>query len=647
LTTPRAAGAETEAHGAEPEAGDRWSRECAAIPANVGEIRRAVSSFAAAHGADLETVQSIALAVTEATTNAVLHAFVDREPGRLMVVAEPGDDCMSVRVIDDGRGMTPRADSPGLGLGLSTMATLATSCDIREAPRGSGTEVRLVFDLPGARGPFSRTGSDSRISLLSEVADLAQGAAWPAGGIERLVDLLVERVADAAAIDLIEEAETPRRIAARVAGEQGEEWSRWLLGRVPRRDQLENMLPSLRAGEVSVVEIDRDAIDALAHDEQEAATMAAVDLAYWINVPLRAGDQLFGSIGLGLRAERGPIDPDQIAFLEALGVRAASALAQTRLVEELRGTRRRLERILGALAEAVTVQDASGTIVYANPAAARLLGADTVDEVLASEPGELADRFIITREDGSPVQLEDLPSYRLLAGERATPLLTRSIHKANGTERWLLTKATMLDDDGVLLVNIIEDVTEAKEAELRQRLLADAGELLSSSLDYEETLQHVAGLAVPTLADWCAVDLLAADGSLSRVALAHVDSAKREIADRLHRDYPPDLAANTGIGAVLRTGTAQLWTDITDDLLAAGARDDAHLQLLREVGMRSAMIVALLSREGVIGAISFVSAESRRAFGPADLELAEQLARRAGVAIENARLYAARTSRAD
>ncbi|MEA2450511.1 MAG: serine/threonine-protein kinase RsbW, partial [Thermoleophilaceae bacterium] len=341
----------------------RWADDFEAVPLSVGQIRRAVAAYAAEHGADDDTVGSIALAVSEAATNAVLHAFVDLPPGRLSVIAEPGDDCMSVRVIDDGRGMMPRSDSPGLGLGLSTMASLALSCDIRESARGTGTEVRLLFDLPGAQGPFSRAGGGERFELLEAVTRLADEAVWPGIGIERLADLLAGRVADAATIDLIDDAGVLQRIAARASGERADELSRWLRSRVPRADQMQGVLASLRAGQANVIELDPDAVAALAHDDKEAARMASMELAYWVNVPLQSGDQLLGSIGLGLRPERGPLDAEAVAFLESIGARAARALAQTRLVEELHSTRRRLERILGALAEAVTVQSADGRIV--------------------------------------------------------------------------------------------------------------------------------------------------------------------------------------------------------------------------------------------------------------------------------------------
>ena len=450
----------------------RWQREFSAEPVIVGEVRRGVADFARAHGASEDAVHNVSLAVSEATTNAVMHAFVGVPPGRVSVIAEPGEGCVLVRVVDDGRGMTPRADSPGLGLGLTMMASMATRCDIREGPSGRGTEVRMVFAAPGVSGLGPAEAGDDRFGLLVEVERLAEAAGWPSEGVEQLVDVIVPRVADACTLDLVDEAGAPRRVAARVDGPRGAELSAFLTARQPTLEQIDLTVAALRTSDARVISVDADVLRVLAHDDADAERLAAMELAYWVNLPLLAADQLLGSIGLGLRSERTAPD-QQLAFLNALGERAARGLANTQLISELRRTRRRLERILGVLAEAVTVHDERGKLVYANSAAATLLGANSVNELLAAKPGELAARFIITREDGTPVRESDLPSQRLVAGEHAPSLLTRSIERRTGREYWLLTKATLLDDDGKLAVNIIEDVTDAKMAEHRHRVLAE------------------------------------------------------------------------------------------------------------------------------------------------------------------------------
>jgi serine phosphatase RsbU (regulator of sigma subunit) len=300
--------------------------------------------------------------------------------------------------------------------------------------------------------------------------------------------------------------------------------------------------------------------------------------------------------------------------------------------------------ILGTLAEAVTVHDAGGQTVYANEAAARLLDAASVDEVLAARPGELAARFTISHEDGSAVAVSEFPGRRLAAGLSGEPMLTRSVLKRTGEERWLLTKAAMVqaDDGEKLVVNIIEDVTRAQIAKLRERFLSEAGQALSSSLDYEETLQRVARLAVPQLADWCAVEMPDEWGQLQQVALAHVDPEKVALGQRMRERYPPNPAEVTGVPAVIRTGQSELYAEIPDELLEQSGLEDEQLQLIRDVGLRSVMIVPMRVGERVLGAITFASADSERRFDEDDLDFAEGVARRAAVAIENARLYTER-----
>ena len=179
---------------------------------------------------------------------------------------------------------------------------------------------------------------------------------------------------------------------------------------------------------------------------------------------------------------------------------------------------------------------------------------------------------------------------------------------------------------------------ERERAERAQRFLAEAGTLLSASLDYETTLQSVARSAVPYLADLCVVDLVEEDGTIRRVAAAHADPAKQELATELLR-YPPPADGTYNTPAVLRDGRSRLVPDIDEAYLASAARDPEHLRIIRELGPKSSMVVPLLVRDRTLGSIQLVATESRRAYGPADLALAEELAQRAAVAVENARLY--------
>ena len=180
----------------------------------------------------------------------------------------------------------------------------------------------------------------------------------------------------------------------------------------------------------------------------------------------------------------------------------------------------------------------------------------------------------------------------------------------------------------------------AEAAERRAAFLSNASAVLASSLDYDTTLRTVADLAVPFVADWCSVDVVEADGSIRRVALAHADPSKVEIA-RAAAAYPPDPHARHPRTHVLRTGRSILIPDVSEHGLAEIAGDEAHLQALRALGYRSAMIVPLAARGQTLGALTLATAESQRVYGPEDLALCEELARRAAVAVDNTRLYEA------
>lgn len=212
---------------------------------------------------------------------------------------------------------------------------------------------------------------------------------------------------------------------------------------------------------------------------------------------------------------------------------------------------------------------------------------------------------------------------------------------AGGQVRWAETRAhVVLDDAGrpAVVVGLVSDVTERRRRDAAARFLAQAGLELARSLDIHTTLRRVAELAVPDLADWCSVTL-AEPGSLVPVAVAHVEPAKRRLVEELQRRYPPDPDAPIGVPQVLRTGRSELYEQIGDDLLAQAASDEEHLRLLRELDLHSAMVVALTARGRSLGAVTFVYAGSARAYGEHDLELAEELGRRAGLALDNARLH--------
>ena len=190
-----------------------------------------------------------------------------------------------------------------------------------------------------------------------------------------------------------------------------------------------------------------------------------------------------------------------------------------------------------------------------------------------------------------------------------------------------------------LLVREQSARTAAQESEQRLAFQADASLILSSSLDYFGSLSQIARLVVPRIADWCAVDVLDENRVLQRVTLIHRDPEKAHLARELRLRYSPSPQANRGIMNSIRTGKPVLLTEITDELLHQYSQDHDHYVLLKRFGMNSAMIVPLTIRGQSLGAITFAIAESGRKFSVSDLSFAEDLARRAAIAVDNSRLY--------
>ena len=295
----------------------------------------------------------------------------------------------------------------------------------------------------------------------------------------------------------------------------------------------------------------------------------------------------------------------------------------------------------------MTIRDREHRFLYANRAAISVLGFDSWEQLRDTSPDAVMADYRVYAEDGRPVSMRDIPSVKILRGEPAEPLLIHTVHRRTGEHRWqLLKSAPLLDQsrDVEATIMIIEDVTERKRAELQATFLASASEVLASSLDYEQTLRNVAELAVPDIVDWCAVDLVDERGERRSVAVAHSDPARLRFAEQLRASRPDRLDPERGLGLVLGTGEPLLYREVTDAMLRAAATDERELAALQELGFRSGMVVPVRLGDRILGAMTLVSAESGRVLDEFDLRLAEQVAARAAVAIENARLYSERSA---
>jgi PAS domain S-box-containing protein len=302
-----------------------------------------------------------------------------------------------------------------------------------------------------------------------------------------------------------------------------------------------------------------------------------------------------------------------------------------------------LETILHAVGDGIIVFAGDGRLRYANEPGAVALGASSVQEILETPLTAVMEKFEIMDENGQPFPLERLPGRLALAGEPNPPTTTLRFRiRATGEERWsIVTARPLLSESGGVeaAISIFRDITDLKRAAEAQRFLGEATEVLNRSLHLHEMLASLAHIAVPTLADWCIVHSRGSDGAIEPLVVAHADEQKVQWAEELGNRWPPNPEDTTGIPGVLRSGQSELYPEITEEMLAAAARDEEHLKVIRSLGMTSVMTVPIPGPGGVFGTMTFVSAESGRRYDEHTLELVQEFAQRAGFAVQNARLY--------
>ena len=342
----------------------------------------------------------------------------------------------------------------------------------------------------------------------------------------------------------------------------------------------------------------------------------------------------------------------RVGVIEVEDVRRAIAEAAA-VRERAEASAHRLAAIVQSSDDAIIGKTLEGTITSWNPGAARMFGyeeaevmgrsitliapPDRLDEEaevlrrLAS--GEIIDHFetVRMRKDGGRVDVSlSVSPIRSAAGViigASSIARDISVHKRAEAERAARLEAERRARES------------AEAAERRAVFLAEVGTILASSLEYDTTLTRVARLAIPTLTDLCAIDLLEPDGSTRRVAAAHVDPAKEALVREVRALHGFNSDAPSGVPAVIRTRRSAFVPEATDDDLVGAARTPEQLAMFRRLGLRSWVIVPLIARDEILGAMTFVITESERRYTPADVAFAETIAARAATAIDNARLY--------
>jgi PAS domain S-box-containing protein len=334
-------------------------------------------------------------------------------------------------------------------------------------------------------------------------------------------------------------------------------------------------------------------------------------------------------------------DTELLQMMAAVGSQIGQLIERRRAEEALRRSEERYRRLVGLLPVGVYTCDApSGVITFYNQQAAQLWGraprlGDTDEHFCGS--------FRLWQADGKLLPHDQTPMAQAIHAGRAFRNEDVVVERPDGSRINVLVNVDPIRDAAGHLVgaiNAFHDTTALKHAEETTHFLAGASAALVELTDYRSTLQKVAALAVAHFADWCAVDMQNADGSMQRLAVTHRDPAKVQLAHELVRRYPPRPDDAHGVMKALRTGQPEWVPTIPDSLLAELAQDEEHLRIIRQLGLKSYICAPLRSRSRTLGVLTFATAESGRVFDATDLTAAEDLANRAVIAIENATLLA-------
>ncbi|HEU4355933.1 MAG TPA: SpoIIE family protein phosphatase, partial [Actinomycetota bacterium] len=377
-------------------------------------------------------------------------------------------------------------------------------------------------------------------------------------------------------------------------------------------------------------------------------------------IPIQIGDRLLGVIGLQFAEERDWSEEDR-ELLSAIAAQCAQAWSRAELHDaevasraELRRSERRYSSLVRATSTVEWIVDPAGAFVdpqpawesYTGHAWERHRGFGWVEALHPDDRADITSAWFRARDAQSLFEAEG-----------------RIWHAPSDEFHHVIVRAAPVRDDRgsiVEWVGTLTDVHEQRVAEAassererstlaslelaseRLAFLAEASGILASSLVVRETLRRLADVVVSRLADWCAIDMIGEDGGIELVAVSHVDPTKVDMAWELRRRFPTDPDAPTGVAAVLRTGRSQLIEEIPPELLGRAAERSPEVgRLVGELELRSAMIVPIRVAKRVLGAITFISAESGRTYTADHLALAEDLAHRAAIAVENGRLYEA------
>jgi len=378
-----------------------------------------------------------------------------------------------------------------------------------------------------------------------------------------------------------------------------------------------------------------------------AATAAEAGLHGAFGCPIRVGGDFLGVFEFLHREVRQP-DEDVLEMMGTVAHQIGQFLERKRgeealrkseeelrqRVKELIDTEERIRGVIDTAMDAIVTIDERGILQTFNPAAERLFGRSAAEMIGLSIQQLMPDLEWSQRGEIVVRDPETGQTHRIGGGREV-----RGVRSDGSSVPIELALSEFHLKGRRYFTGTLHDITERKRTEATLRFLADASKLFSQLVDYPATLQRVAQLAVPAFADYCAVDLLSPEGKLERLAVSHTDPELLKRIEEFYQSHPHHSDAPFGPPKVVRTGRSDWSAELTDAMLQDAAADEESLTFFRHLKPRSYMCVPLIRHDETCGTLSFVLTTSGRRYGAADLAVAEELAQRAGIALENARLY--------
>ena len=574
-----------------------------------------------------------------------------------------------------------------------------------EETRAASTLANFAAAAIGTASVYQRQARLAETSrLLAEAGDVLASSLDYETTLANVAALVVPAFADWCVVDIVGEEGRIQRLAVAHQDPAKVEEATALVKRLPVDPDSPRGVPAVirtRQPQLTPV-IDDAAIEQAFRDRPDlAAELRSLGLHSSMVVPLVSRQHALGSITFVSAESRRTYGDDDLAVAMELARRAAAAVdnallyrealvkeSQVRFLAEAGGVLGELldfDSTLQALARLAVPRIADWCIVdVVDGTEIRRVAVAADDEPKQRALEELRERYPPTWEspqpaaralrEGAPVIFEEFDGDRLEETVRdeghltimrvldprsalAMPLVARGEKLGAITFAWSQTRRSYSERDLPLMEDLAARAALAIDnARLYAReratgdqlaFLAEMSSVLASSLDYETTLGNVAQLIVPSYADWCAVDVVADDGTIERIAVVHRDPAKAEWARRSREAHPPDPEEAEGSARVIRTGESILYRRITDDFLVETATGPENLEVLRRLGTESAMVVPMQARGRTLGALMLVSSDPRRLYDDDALTFAEHLGRRAAIAVDNALIYGRSEQRAN